>query len=203
MLSIKTFATSALALFGVCISQAVHAGSGPDGKNMVDLSFDLPINPADPNSAKVSITGTIEQAVAKMEADYPGWNATFMSQPADALSPPVSRIWEPDHYNCNVEGDQDADQGAIWEGIEYLRKLNDTAKNGPGPDNCGRVSCSWNSAIVWCNNNNFEKELRWNDIADASAYVILKCALDETVSVKGRGDYTKEGWYVVLRSDWC
>ncbi|KAK0701134.1 hypothetical protein B0T21DRAFT_300738 [Apiosordaria backusii] len=169
---------------------------------MVDITWDLPINVTDPNSATVSVTGTIEQAVAKMEADYPGWNATFMSQ--EPPSPPgVVKIFEPDHYDCNVEGDNMASQLPIWEGIEYLRKLNDTAKNGPGPENCGRVSCSYNSAIIWCNNNNFEKELRWKDIADASAYVIVRCAPDDTVWVKGHGEYTKDGWYVVIRGDWC
>lgn len=121
---------------------------------MVDLTFDLPINPAEPNSAKISVTGTIEQAVAKMEGEYPGWNATFTSQPgaAGGGGGSVSRIFEPDHYDCNVPGDEDALQEQIFVGIEYLRRLNDTAKNGPGPENCGRVSCSWNSAIIWCNN---------------------------------------------------
>ncbi|KAK4172733.1 hypothetical protein QBC36DRAFT_294066 [Triangularia setosa] len=201
MLSITTLAASALTLYG-----AVHGTSGPDGKNMVDLPFDLPINPADPTSATVSITGTIEQAVAKMEADYPGWNETFMSQPPaspSASAGGVSKIFEPDHYDCNVPGDKIAQQGAIWEGIIYLRQLNDTAKNGPGPENCGRVSCSYNSAIIWCNNNDDDKELKWRDIADASAYVVAKCAPDDTMFVKGHGDYTKDGWYVVLRGDWC
>ncbi|KAK4172842.1 hypothetical protein QBC36DRAFT_293965 [Triangularia setosa] len=39
----------------------------------------------------------------------------------------------------------------IGIGIMYLARLSGTAKNGPGLQNCGRVSCSWNSAIIWCN----------------------------------------------------
>ncbi|KAK4175092.1 hypothetical protein QBC36DRAFT_190692, partial [Triangularia setosa] len=36
-------------------------------------------------------------------------------------------------------------------GVDYLRGLSGTAKNGPGPAECGRVSCSDYSAIYWCN----------------------------------------------------
>lgn len=39
----------------------------------------------------------------------------------------------------------------IKEGIRYLRGVNGKPSNGPGPGNCGRVSCSYNSAIWWCN----------------------------------------------------
>ncbi|OOF95837.1 hypothetical protein ASPCADRAFT_405538 [Aspergillus carbonarius ITEM 5010] len=39
----------------------------------------------------------------------------------------------------------------IQEGITYLRGVSGSPSNGPGPGNCGRVSCSYNSAIWWCN----------------------------------------------------
>ncbi|KAK0667498.1 hypothetical protein QBC41DRAFT_395963 [Cercophora samala] len=216
MLSITTFFASALALFGA----RVHASP-----NLSDLTFDLPINPLDPNSPKISHPGPIQHAVASMEAAYPGWKATFLSQPAapppsttssSSLSPgggggggggggssPVSRIFEPEKYDCDVPGDEEASQQEIFDGIAYLRRLNGTARNGPGPANCGRVSCSWDAAIIWCNENKFEKEVNWRDIADAAAYVVVKCALDDTEYVKGHGEYTKEGWYVVVRRDWC
>lgn len=39
----------------------------------------------------------------------------------------------------------------IQRGIDYLRHVPFQPTNGPGPGNCGRVNCSWNSAIWWCN----------------------------------------------------
>jgi hypothetical protein len=39
----------------------------------------------------------------------------------------------------------------IRRGIEYLRYVQGRPRNGPGPGNCGRVSCSYNAAIWWCN----------------------------------------------------
>ncbi|KAG8424721.1 hypothetical protein J3458_001492 [Metarhizium acridum] len=43
----------------------------------------------------------------------------------------------------------------IEEGIEYLRGLAGVPRNGPGPETCGRVSCSYQAAIWWCNNVSF------------------------------------------------
>lgn len=36
-------------------------------------------------------------------------------------------------------------------GIKHLRKVPGNPANGPGPWNCGRVSCAYNSSIWWCN----------------------------------------------------
>lgn len=40
---------------------------------------------------------------------------------------------------------------AIRDGYRYLWGLKGKPTNGPGPGNCGRVSCSYDSAIWWCN----------------------------------------------------
>ncbi|KAK7947905.1 uncharacterized protein PG986_008791 [Apiospora aurea] len=37
------------------------------------------------------------------------------------------------------------------EGIAYLRRVPGSPSAGPGPGNCGRVSCSNDCAIWWCN----------------------------------------------------
>lgn len=39
----------------------------------------------------------------------------------------------------------------LWDGIDYLRRVGGQPSNGPGPGNCGRVSCSYRTAIHWCN----------------------------------------------------
>ncbi|KAK0672293.1 hypothetical protein QBC41DRAFT_353561 [Cercophora samala] len=147
-----------------------------------------------------------------METDYPGWNATFMAQdPISAISSDKAGV--PVKHDCNVPGDGDADRLPIEDGITYLSRLSGTAMNGPGPENCGRVSCSYNSAIIWCNNNNFYKELQWKQIADAARYESGRICADKPfvegegdtflgLKVKGHADYD-DGWYVVIRGDWC
>jgi hypothetical protein len=39
----------------------------------------------------------------------------------------------------------------IADQIEYLYGVAGVPKNGPGPGNCGRVSCSWDTEVLWCN----------------------------------------------------
>jgi len=38
----------------------------------------------------------------------------------------------------------------IYQGTLYLDGLKDTPTMAPGPRECARVSCSWDSAIWWC-----------------------------------------------------
>lgn len=40
---------------------------------------------------------------------------------------------------------------AIWEGINHLNHVSGRPVSKPGPGVCGRVSCSYESAIWWCN----------------------------------------------------
>ncbi|KAK0672294.1 hypothetical protein QBC41DRAFT_299781 [Cercophora samala] len=195
MLSLITLAASALALFGVA-----HG-------SISDFTWTLPVNLTDPNSATVSITGTIERAVAKMEADYPGWNATFMARgpppPSDGNNRDDQEPPQVGTFNCRPKGEDFASRGAIRAGIQYLRKVPGTAKNGAGPDNCGRVSCSWNSAIIWCNQDDVEKEVEWNQIADGARDISYKCLFDVHVNVvRGHVDYDDK-WGVIVRKDTC
>lgn len=44
-----------------------------------------------------------------------------------------------------------ASSSRIEEGISYLRRVPGQPHNGPGPGKCSRVSCSYDSAIWWCN----------------------------------------------------
>lgn len=37
------------------------------------------------------------------------------------------------------------------DGVRYLRRITGKPHNQPGPRYCTRVSCSWKSAIWWCN----------------------------------------------------
>jgi len=54
-----------------------------------------------------------------------------------------------------------ANSEVIFLGVYHLAKLDPWTEshtipaNGPGPGACGRVSCSWNSAIYWCNDVGF------------------------------------------------
>ncbi|ROW06841.1 hypothetical protein VMCG_04210 [Cytospora schulzeri] len=65
----------------------------------------------------------------------------------------------------------------IAEGIKYLRKQNGSATLGhqEGGGWCYRYSCSYNSAIYGCNDNQFDVEVPWSTIADYAESIKDKC----------------------------
>ncbi|KAK0726641.1 hypothetical protein B0T21DRAFT_293327 [Apiosordaria backusii] len=172
---------------------------------MVDLQWDMPIAPGDSNRGTISVNGTIENAIEQMELLYPGWNQTFHSQlqhHRDTNAKAAVDKEEPTSWDCNIDKKM-AQQWCISIGIKYLRGLDGIPKNGPGPGNCGRVSCSYGSAIYWCNENNFEKEVTWNGIADGAEELLTHCKTSEMwTNVKGQVNY-KDNWNVVVYADPC
>ncbi|KAK3350454.1 hypothetical protein B0H65DRAFT_439497 [Neurospora tetraspora] len=92
----------------------------------------------------------------------------------------------------------------IPEGIDYLRKTpNGKPALGPGAGNCDRVSCSWNSAIFWCNEGSETKELdSYGTIADAAQIIQEECKLGEGDYILGQV-FMKNQWSVVVQKDDC
>ncbi|KAK3494250.1 uncharacterized protein B0T23DRAFT_104128 [Neurospora hispaniola] len=83
---------------------------------------------------------------------------------------------------------------AIHDGVSYLYGL----KGQPrlGANKCSRVSCSWNSAIVVCNDNNHDITLRsWGSVAEAASFVTSKC-------FKYMGGQTRIGGQVYFKEKW-
>ncbi|KAK4642292.1 hypothetical protein QC761_506430 [Podospora bellae-mahoneyi] len=209
MLSISAFIASGLALASVAHGAPEFASIRSDQPDVssyatVPITWELPVKADDPAGATVEVTGTIEEAIAQMDATYPGWNETFQAH----LPPPptvdsgafdLAALDDPESYICKLDQWKEAGQLSILRGIEYLRGLTGSAKNGPGPGECGRVSCSWQSAIWWCNDNDTEKEVGWNDIADGTLYILQKCSRDAQY-VKGQAFY-KDKWNVIVRYD--
>ncbi|KAK4195762.1 hypothetical protein QBC40DRAFT_310454 [Triangularia verruculosa] len=177
---------------------------------IVPVSWDIPIKADDLTSDTITVTGTIQEAITQMEAAYPGWNATFQAglpaAPGNISDISFSTAGDPeiDHYNCDNDSKwKKASANQIWVGVTYLWKLTGTAKNGPGPGNCGRVSCSWGAAIYWCNDDDEEKELQWKWIGDGANYLLDgRCLSEQGRRVKGQTFY-KNKWNVIVRRDDC
>jgi hypothetical protein len=62
-------------------------------------------------------------------------------------------------------GPRDAYRDRIQQGIDYLSGISGRPHIAPGPFYCSRVSCSWGSAIYWCNEvGNFHSKM--NELGD-------------------------------------
>ncbi|KAG5967047.1 hypothetical protein E4U57_001376 [Claviceps arundinis] len=156
---------------------------------------------------KIVVNGTVQQVDAYMEDNYPGWSARWAnftsksapSKRATAAHPPRpdSNMMKVKSVMCNhpLPG---CLTGAISGGIDYLRKIRKGRhpRNGPGPRNCGKVSCSDDAAIFWCNDTDQPKILdSFSDIALGAEVVVYLCGTDGyDVMVSGQaflfGDYS-------------
>lgn len=69
-----------------------------------------------------------------------------------------------------------ADVTAVDEGISYLNHLPDSTRCSNSPSSCGRISCSYSSAIYWCNDNKYVRKVyRCNLFAGYASVVSREC----------------------------
>lgn len=107
-----------------------------------------------PGGETVLLNGTIEEAHEQLLKLNPNWDNEFpediSEEDEDQSSHLVKRS---DFYRAKYECGKwpKAREVPIINGIQYLRRVKGRPYAGPGPAKCGRVSCSYNSAIWWCN----------------------------------------------------
>lgn len=106
-----------------------------------------------PGAAPVHIKGTIEDVVASMVA----LNPRYLENITDHLAPPTDKdmtksLAALDYRGHYCFGDLPlCSQTHTFMGAVYLSRLDGQPSAGPGPGECARVSCEWNSGITWCN----------------------------------------------------
>ena len=104
-------------------------------------------------------SGTVEEVHAQLlelnpnwDTDYPGGNNVDSTAAADDELTSLAKRTDfgGSQYFCRGRW-AEADYMRVNEGIRYLRRIGGRPTNGAGPGNCGRVSCSYDAAIYWCN----------------------------------------------------
>ncbi|PHH79507.1 hypothetical protein CDD80_4618 [Ophiocordyceps camponoti-rufipedis] len=109
--------------------------------------------------------------------------------------------------NCknNPQNWRPANVGYIFDGIHWLMGREGIPQSQPGPGTCGRVSCSYSSAIWWCNDDSGPKSLNsFTEIARGA-----NCILDSCPHIPGGQHrfYTwgqvfhPDNWNVIVRED--
>ncbi|KAH8590945.1 hypothetical protein B0O99DRAFT_691003 [Bisporella sp. PMI_857] len=99
-----------------------------------------------------------------------------VAYPIDQILHPRSELIPDPPPVCNkVEGDL-AISKAIYEGVRYLHKQEDQGIHcDSGPKYCNRVSCSWNSAIYVCNDNDFGISNSCHTVAEYAKSIVDEC----------------------------
>ncbi|KAG6032807.1 hypothetical protein E4U19_007144 [Claviceps sp. Clav32 group G5] len=159
-------------------------------------SWDVAIEPGEDN--KIVVNGTIQQVDSYMEARYPGWSAK-LNKFTSSNSAPAKDWRKLKDFSCNRLLDRGS-TSAILEGINYLRSISKDRhpRNGPGPRSCGKVSCSWDAAIVWCNDGEAPKTLDgFSDIAAGAETIVKICALNGDVPLVSGQVWFFGNWSVI------
>lgn len=73
---------------------------------------------------------------------------------------------KPKKIDCWPKGEEKTVTINIEDGIAYLSDMPGLTQNDTGQ--CGRVSCSYNWAILWRNTDVKKKYVPWLDIADSA-----------------------------------
>ncbi|KAK7745560.1 hypothetical protein SLS53_003060 [Cytospora paraplurivora] len=217
----KNFFSILAAIMGGLMATASGIKAPIDGYAVVNITWNLQSNIS--GFEPINVTGTVQDAWKVINYTWPGYplpvlNATGhgnvtgpgprpTSTTANAKVPTGVREDEASRetgtVNCYTW--PEANEGSIADGIDYLSLLPGKPSNGPGPSECGRVSCSWNAAIWWCNDNDHTYILDsfW-EIAQGAQDIDSKCHYFDpytwTVWTSGQ-NFFKENWNVIVRYD--
>lgn len=110
---------------------------------------------AHPHGEKMRINGTAEEVLLKLRSINPDYDRHFgLDQPDDEVDEGGVQKRQGTNVQfarviCNNFPKADATR--VAQGVAYLRRVRGQPENSPGPETCGRVSCSYNTAIWWCN----------------------------------------------------
>ncbi|QDS68356.1 hypothetical protein FKW77_010722 [Venturia effusa] len=137
----------------------------PDYK-FVDASWRVQLVPGGPVT---TVNGTIEQVTAQLAVSSPGWKFALpevsAAETSTAADFPVRFLeaWHwcgKGHKDKNGHGLDPAFYERIRQGVEHLKH---TGGAGVDANSCARVSCAYQSAIHWCNDNNFRLDFHTSD----------------------------------------
>ncbi|KAG7053123.1 Secreted protein [Colletotrichum scovillei] len=206
--NISLLSLAAMAVKGATVDKDVNGPMGVEGFDLMAIEWDVQAHPGGEN---LTLTGTVEEVLKELRTINPNYDQDFgitsltSTKAIDAAI--ESAVTQADDTfkdaPVNCAGYDDADRKRLAQGARYLLDVKGKPTRGPGPGSCGRVSCSYNSAIYWCNMDSKAKTLNsFKKISDGAYYVIEKCYRGVGTLVSGRA-FHKDNWTVVARWDRC
>ncbi|KJZ79315.1 hypothetical protein HIM_01466 [Hirsutella minnesotensis 3608] len=190
-----------------------------------------------PKGRTIRLNGTIEEVYQELLQLNPKYEQEFVSD-QEPQQEPSSSPQTPPNSTSSIQGIDwnvgstvcggkwaPASAQRIREGIRHLRRVRGRPGSQAGPARCGRVSCSYNSAIWWCNDrqqyngrqrsadqimackqdNKYKGLSSFADIADGAQLLVTRCAEWMNPEPKDFGGqaFHPSRWNVIVRSDRC
>ncbi|KAI1325091.1 hypothetical protein F5Y16DRAFT_423310 [Xylariaceae sp. FL0255] len=187
----------------------------PDGYVLSNVTWKIPIAP---NGENQTFNGTVQEVFAQLNnarirlglsplddplgiSNSTGTTALFSTELLLRRNHLQKRSY--DHTICGVGLQNGADVQRIFEGSTYLTNLKGSCGMN-GPRVCGRISCSWNSAIYWCNDNEGYTEYDCSSFAPYAQIANGLCMFTYHNDLLTLGQaFTTENFNVIVGSDSC
>ncbi|KAI9036071.1 uncharacterized protein KD926_002447 [Aspergillus affinis] len=171
-----------------------------EGYGVEDFAWEVETTPG---GDTVILNGTVEEVYTELLKINPMYDGDFaaVAETNDAEKRDDSAsLFKRKDVTCGKY--PTAIRRRIEEGIAHLHRVKGKPRNGPGPGNCGRVSCSYRSAIWWCNDNTAPKTLPgFYNIAQGAQVVINQCN-PTGVYVSGEENHADK-WRALVRGSDC
>ncbi|OLN91623.1 hypothetical protein CCHL11_06601 [Colletotrichum chlorophyti] len=165
-----------------------------------------------PGGTNVSLNGTVEEIFGELSNSDPiltrGLSAKFADEPREEPSFQGLKRSYSDFSGapivCNTYYPGNAFR--LWQGIRYLYGITGRPYSSAGPSSCGRVSCSWRTAIWWCNDvvrqSTTPKRLRsFSAIANGALRILNYCRETKNPYQVSGQVFHRDGWDVIVTED--
>ncbi|XXH02105.1 hypothetical protein Hte_008471 [Hypoxylon texense] len=193
-------------LFFSLFSMAAAAGTSPpaylsnglpSGYTIGDITWKGNITNGGP---EMSFTGPsfrdIEAQILQANPNFtwPDQNTTdsvpFSEKKQDFLTCDLANFWWAVKYR-------------IQDGINYLKGKTGRCYIEAGPKVCSRISCSYHSAIFWCNDNDAPLWIDCNLWSQYTQNIVDQCSVDNpSQDVKGQ-QFDSDNWNIIVGYSDC
>ncbi|KAK7756191.1 hypothetical protein SLS62_001784 [Diatrype stigma] len=167
----------------------------------LSLTFEGPLFVGGPN---VTLSGTLEKIVAQINATNPEY---FLSN--ETSNDSVSGHGASKGGNqegpvyCHLGTPNPASLAPIEEAVSYLERLKGGCIAPAGPGYCGKISCSYDSAVWWCNDRLEPAYYPCKWFAPYTQRIIDRCKQELTQEVEGQS-FSGDGTFnVIVGGDRC
>ncbi|PHH74360.1 hypothetical protein CDD80_3121 [Ophiocordyceps camponoti-rufipedis] len=197
------------------VTKAMSLATAPiEGYQVFIPSWEIELSPSGPTT---TLNGTVEQVyqqAIKLNSNYE--KESLAATAATAVTAGPSKLaqeelallvtdWNIATSLCGGKW-QATSVRRVREGIGYLRRVRGQPNSQAGPSRCGRVSCAYNSAIWWCNDDRRPKALNsFAAIADGAQLLVKRCVewMNPQPEAFGGQAFHPTGWNVIIRQDNC
>ncbi|KAI0379511.1 hypothetical protein F5Y04DRAFT_282932 [Hypomontagnella monticulosa] len=135
---------------------------------------------------------------AQIHMAYPGFIWPSIDATNSTFNSTSEVMKEKDWMTCDPNGIWWARSLRISQGIDYLRGKTGRCHMQAGPRVCSRISCSYQSAIWWCNDNDHDITIDCAQWSDYAQDILNGC--QDNGQVKGQ-EFARESWNILVGLD--